>query len=327
MDPVLNIKGLCVDFATRRGTIRVLNHIDLHVNQGESLGVVGESGCGKSMTALAVMRLIPTPPGMISDGSIELKGRNLLKLDEKIMRDVRGDEISMIFQEPMTSLNPVFKVGMQIAENIQRHQGKTRSEATQQAIEMMRAVRIPAARRRVKQYPHELSGGMRQRVMIAMALSCEPSVLIADEPTTALDVTVQAQIFDLLRDIQQKMGTAIVLITHDMGVIAEVTQRVVVMYAGHKVEEGPVQQIINQPQHPYTQGLIQCAPHLKADPGPARQELTEIPGGVPDLSLLDGRCPFRQRCSKVLQRCSEEMPPTDQVGDRHYVACWAAGVI
>ena len=327
MDPVLNINDLCVDFATRRGTVRVLNHIDLHVNQGESLGVVGESGCGKSMTALAVMRLIPTPPGMISEGRIELKGRSLLDLDEKVMRDVRGDEISMIFQEPMTSLNPVFKVGMQIAENIQRHQGKTRAEATQQAIEMMRAVRIPAARRRVKQYPHELSGGMRQRVMIAMALSCEPSVLIADEPTTALDVTVQAQIFDLLRDIQEKMGTAIVLITHDMGVIAEVTQRVVVMYAGHKVEEGPVQQIINQPQHPYTQGLIQCAPHLRADPGPVRQELTEISGRVPDLSLLDGRCPFRPRCAKVLRRCSEEMPPTDQVGDRHYVACWAAGVI
>jgi len=327
MEPVLNIKNLCVDFATRRGSIRVLNDINLHVNQGESLGVVGESGCGKSMTALAVMRLIPTPPGQIAEGRIELKGRNLLELDEKVMRDVRGDEISMIFQEPMTSLNPVFKVGMQIAENIQRHQGKNRSEAMAQAIEMMRAVRIPAAKRRVKQYPHELSGGMRQRVMIAMALSCEPSVLIADEPTTALDVTVQAQIFDLLRDIQEKMGTAIILITHDMGVIAEVTERVVVMYAGHKVEEGPVKQIIHNPQHPYTQGLIQCAPHLQAEPGPVRQELTEIPGIVPDLSLLDGHCPFRPRCSKVLTRCSEEMPPTDEAGDRHYVACWAAGVI
>ena len=325
-EPVLQVENLCVDFATRKGSIRVLSHIDLHVNPGESLGIVGESGCGKSMTALAVMRLIPSPPGQISQGRILLRNRNLLDLSEKHMRDVRGDEISMIFQEPMTSLNPVFKVGMQIAENIQRHQGASKSAALKQAVEMMRAVKIPAPKRRTRQYPHELSGGMRQRIMIAMALSCEPSVLIADEPTTALDVTVQAQIFDLLRDIQEKMDTALVLITHDMGVIAEVTQRVIVMYAGQKVEEGPVRQIINHPRHPYTQGLIQCVPHLRKDPGPVREELKEIPGFVPDPSLRDQNCPFKSRCSQVLPRCNQKMPPTKQVGDNHYVACWAAGV-
>jgi oligopeptide/dipeptide ABC transporter ATP-binding protein len=326
-EPVLKVEGLCVDFATRKGSIRVLNDINFHVKQAESLGVVGESGCGKSMTALAIMRLIPSPPGQISKGRVLLKDKDLLSLTEKQMRDVRGNEISMIFQEPMTSLNPVFKVGMQIAENIQRHQGKSKTEAMRQAVEIMRAVKIPAARQRVNQYPHELSGGMRQRVMIAMALSCQPSVLIADEPTTALDVTVQAQIFDLLREIQEKMGTSIILITHDMGVIAENTQRVVVMYAGHKVEEGPVRQIIRNPQHPYTQGLIQCAPHLKTDPEQTREKLKEIPGFVPDLSLLDELCPFRPRCSDKQQKCNEFIPPVIQIGDNHYVACWAAGII
>jgi len=326
MDPVLKIEDLCVDFETRRGLLRVLDHINLHVAPGESLGVVGESGCGKSMTALSIMRLIPSPPGRISEGRVLLKEKNLLGISEKQMRDVRGNEISMIFQEPMTSLNPVFKVGMQISENIQRHQGVSKSEAKERAIQMMRAVRIPAANRRIRQYPHELSGGMRQRVMIAMALSCEPSVLIADEPTTALDVTVQAQIFDLLQDIKERMNTAIILITHDMGVIAEVTQRVVVMYAGHKVEEGPVREIIDNPRHPYTQGLIGCAPHLKADPGQVRAALKEIPGVVPDLSQLDGKCPFRPRCPQVMPRCSEHMPSETKAGKDHFVACWAAGV-
>ena len=324
-EPVLNINDLCVDFKTRKGQVRVLNHINLSVHQGESLGVVGESGCGKSMTALAIMQLIPTPPGQISKGSILLKGDDLLKFGETRMRDIRGNEISMIFQEPMTSLNPVFKIGTQIAENIQRHQGKTKSESLKQAVEMMRAVRIPGAARLSRQYPHELSGGMRQRVMIAMAISCQPSVLIADEPTTALDVTVQAQIFDLLREVQKDMGTAILLITHDMGVIAENTQRVIVMYAGHKFEEGPVDEIIHNPQHPYTTGLVRCTPHLKKDPGPIRQELNEIPGIVPDLSQLDGRCPFRPRCPEKQNRCDEHMPLEIQTGAHHYVTCWAAG--
>jgi peptide/nickel transport system ATP-binding protein len=323
--PILQIERLCVDFATRRGNIRVLNQIDLHLNAGEALGIVGESGCGKSMTALAVMRLIASPPGRIASGRILLQGQNLVELSEKQMRDVRGNEISMIFQEPMTALNPVFKVGTQIAENIQRHQGVSKSAAMQQALEMMRAVRIPAAKRRIRQYPHELSGGMRQRVMIAMALSCEPSILIADEPTTALDVTVQAQIFDLLRDIQQTRGTSIILITHDMGVIAEVAQRVAVMYAGHKVEEGPVKQIIGHPRHPYTRGLLQCAPYIKTNPGPVREALAEIPGFVPHLSLLDGKCPFRPRCPQVQPQCREKMPDEVKVGEGHYAVCWAAG--
>jgi len=324
-EPVLQIEDLCVDFKTRKGSVRVLNHINLSVNAGDSLGVVGESGCGKSMTALATMQLIPIPPGQISEGSVLLKGNDLLALTEAQVRDVRGNEISMIFQEPMTSLNPVFKIGMQISENIMRHQGKTKKEALALSIEMMRAVKIPGAARLINRYPHELSGGMRQRVMIAMALSCQPSVLIADEPTTALDVTVQAQIFDLLNDVQQKMGTAIILITHDMGVIAENTQRVVVMYAGHKFEEGPVKEIIHNPQHPYTKGLIRCTPHLKKNPEPLREELSEIPGIVPDLSRLDGLCPFRPRCSEKRETCDEHMPRETKTGDGHFVCCWSAG--
>jgi oligopeptide/dipeptide ABC transporter ATP-binding protein len=324
-DPVLKIEDLCVDFKTRKGSVRVLNHINLWVNPGESLGVVGESGCGKSMTALAVMQLIPMPPGRISNGSVLLKGNDLLALTEAQMRDVRGNEISMIFQEPMTSLNPVFKIGMQISENIVRHQGKSKKEALALSIEMMRAVRIPGAAKLINRYPHELSGGMRQRVMIAMALSCQPSVLIADEPTTALDVTVQAQIFDLLGDVQRKMGTAIILITHDMGVIAENTQRVVVMYAGHKFEEGPVKEIIHHPRHPYTRGLIRCTPHLKKNPQTIREELSEIPGIVPDLSRLDDLCPFRPRCPEKREKCNEYMPGETQIGDDHFVCCWSAG--
>jgi peptide/nickel transport system ATP-binding protein len=324
-EPVLRIENLCVDFETRKGSVRVLNHIDLEVLQGSSLGVVGESGCGKSMTALAVMRLIPSPPGRISEGRALLKGNDLLKLSESQMRDVRGNEISMIFQEPMTSLNPVFKIGMQISENIIRHQGKTKKDALDLSAQMLHAVKIPGAERMIKRYPHELSGGMRQRVMIAMALSCQPSVLIADEPTTALDVTVQAQIFDLLREVQKDMGTSIVLITHDMGVIAENTQRVVVMYAGHKFEEGPVKEIIHSPQHPYTRGLIRCTPHLKQNPEPERTELSEIPGIVPDLSRLDGLCPFRPRCPDKIKRCDEQMPVEIQTGDSHLARCWIAG--
>jgi peptide/nickel transport system ATP-binding protein len=324
-EPVLKIEDLCVDFKTRQGSVRVLNHINLSVNAGESLGVVGESGCGKSMTALATMQLIPVPPGQISQGAVLLKGTDLLALTEAQMRDVRGNEISMIFQEPMTSLNPVFKIGMQISENIMRHQGKTKKEALEMSIEMMRAVKIPGAARLIKRYPHELSGGMRQRVMIAMALSCQPSVLIADEPTTALDVTVQAQIFDLLNDVQRKMGTAIILITHDMGVIAENTQRVVVMYAGHKFEEGPVKEIIHHPRHPYTSGLIRCTPHLKKNLESTRGELSEIPGIVPDLSRLDGLCPFRPRCAEKREQCDEHMPQETQTGDGHFVCCWSAG--
>jgi peptide/nickel transport system ATP-binding protein len=324
--PVLQIDDLCVDFDKRQGTVRVLHNVSLHVHQGESLGIVGESGCGKSMTALAVMQLIPSPPGRITSGTVMLKGKELLLLSEKQMQDVRGNEIAMVFQEPMTSLNPVFTIGNQIMESIRRHQNVSASEARHRTVEALKAVGIPAAHHRLGQYPHELSGGMRQRVMIAMALSCEPSVLIADEPTTALDVTVQAQIFDLLLEIKEKTGAAIILITHDMGVIAEVTQRVMVMYAGRKVEEGPVTDIIANPRHPYTQGLIQCIPHLKEDPGPVREKLLEIPGIVPDLTQLDGNCAFMPRCRLACDKCLVGLPPQVDVGAGHLVACWLAGV-
>ena len=328
-EPVLKVEDLCVDFDTRQDHVRVLHGINLHVERGETLGIVGESGCGKSMTALAIMRLIPVPPGRISEGRVISGGRDLLKLSEKSMRDVRGNEISMIFQEPMTSLNPVFTIGTQIAENIRRHQGASKSAALQKSVEMMRAVRIPAPKQRIRQYPHELSGGMRQRVMIGMALSCESSVLIADEPTTALDVTVQAQIFDLLRDIQKETGTSIILITHDMAVISEVADRVVVMYAGHKIEEGPVREIITNPCHPYTRGLLRCVPHLRADPGPDREELMVIPGIVPDLSRLGEGCAFAPRCKHVMSQCNEKTPPEFETGARaqtgHRVSCWLSG--
>ena len=319
---ILRIEGLCVDFDTRRGSIRVLNSVGFQLMEGETLGIVGESGCGKSMTALSIMRLVPQPLGRISRGKILLRGHDLLAIGEKQMRDIRGKEISMIFQEPMTSLNPVFTVGGQIAETMQRHQDLSRSAAFEKAIEMLRMVKIPAAEKSIHQYPHQLSGGMRQRIMIAMALSCQPSVLIADEPTTALDVTVQAQIFDLFLEIQEKTDTGIILITHDMAVIAEVAQRVVVMYAGYRVEEGPVWEIINNPCHPYTQGLIKCIPRLHAEPGPDRVELMEIPGIVPDLSRLGSDCPFRPRCNYAMDKCTKSMPPLTEAGEKHYVACW-----
>ncbi|MBW2612844.1 MAG: ABC transporter ATP-binding protein [Deltaproteobacteria bacterium] len=323
-ETILKVEGLCVDFAVRKGTVRVLNDLNLHLERGEALGIVGESGCGKSMTALSIMRLIPVPPGNISQGSILLDGTNLLALKEKQMQDIRGDEISMIFQEPMTSLNPVFTVGSQIGENIRRHQSASKLKAKEKAIEMLHLVGIPAPQQRFSQYPHELSGGMRQRVMIAMALSCQPSILIADEPTTALDVTIQAQIFDLLRDIQNRINTAIILITHDMGVIAEFAKRVIVMYAGRKVEEGPVKEIITDPRHPYTRGLIKCVPFLKRDPGTSREVLNEIPGIVPDLSRLGQGCPFAPRCNYATDLCRTDIPDEKTVGQNHQVICWHA---
>lgn len=323
-EPILEIKNLCVDFAVRKGTVRVLNNLNIHLYQGEALGIVGESGCGKSMTALSIMRLIPVPPGNISQGEILLKGRNLLDLKEKQMQNIRGNDISIIFQEPMTSLNPVFTIGVQIAENIRRHQSTSMSQAKEKTIEMLYSVGIPAPEKRFGQYPHELSGGMRQRVMIAMALSCQPSILIADEPTTALDVTIQAQIFDLLMDIQKRLNTAIILITHDMGVIAEFAERVIVMYAGRKVEEGPVREIITNPCHPYTKGLIKCVPFLKKDPGTIREDLNEIPGIVPDLSRLGQGCPFAPRCEHATDKCKASFPPEKMVGENHKVICWHA---
>ena len=322
--PLLELHDVEVEFRTRDGIARVLDRVGFRLSAGSTLGIVGESGCGKSMTALTIMRLVPQPPGRIAGGSIRLDGEDLLAATEARMREVRGNEISMVFQEPMTSLNPVFPVGEQIAETVRLHQGLGRREALERAMEMLAAVGIPVPERRVREYPHQLSGGMRQRVMIAIGLACGPRVLIADEPTTALDVTVQAQIFDLLLDLRERTGTSIVLITHDMGAIAEMADRVVVMYAGRIVEEGPVDIILEDPLHPYTRGLVTCVPHLEERPSPERRPLTEIPGMVPALTALSCGCAFAPRCDHAMNRCRAEAPPL--VGeDAHRVACWLHG--
>ncbi|WP_194715612.1 ABC transporter ATP-binding protein [Noviherbaspirillum soli] len=319
---VLEVCGLKVEFSTKRGKATVLNDVSFTLAQGEILGIVGESGCGKSITSLAIMGLIPSPPGHVSSGRIMFKGEDLTKATSRRMRELRGNEISMIFQEPMTSLNPVFTIGDQISETLILHLGISAAEARLRSIEMLRAVGIPGAEYRVDEYPHQISGGMRQRVMIAMALACQPSVLIADEPTTALDVTVQAQIFDLLRNLKDKTRTAIMLITHDMGVIAEMTDRVVVMYGGRTIESGYTRDILSNPQHPYTRGLIACIPKLDPDSLDARKPLPEIPGMVPSLWELNQGCPFAARCSSRERRCDDHMPPTINVGSNHHAACW-----
>ena len=321
--PLLEVRDLHVEFDTREGAVSVIRNLSFELGPGETLGIVGESGCGKSMTALAVMGLVPAPAGRIAGGSVRLDGEDLAAAGEARLRAVRGNEISMVFQEPMTSLNPVFTVGEQIAETVRLHQGLSRRGASDRAVEMLKAVGIPVPERRVREYPHQLSGGMRQRVMIAMALACRPRILIADEPTTALDVTVQAQIFDLLEELRSETGTAIILITHDMGAIAELTERVIVMYAGRKVEEGPVGQILRSPLHPYTRGLIECVPHMVADPPAERSPLVEIPGVVPGLTEL-GRpwCPFAPRCPSVMEGCRRTMPPEKAAAADHSVACW-----
>ena len=282
--PLLSVKNLTVVFKTRFGDVPVIDDVSFSIAPGEILGIVGESGCGKTMTSLAIMRLMPEQ-GIATSGSIRLSGEDLVFASEARMRDLRGNEISMVFQEPMTSLNPVFSVGEQIAEVLTAHQGLSKSEAREQAVELLESVKIPLPSRRVNDYPHQLSGGMRQRVMIAIALACKPKVLIADEPTTALDVTVQAHIFELLHELRDHPGTSIVLITHDMASVAQMAERVMVMYAGRKVEEGPVEEILTNPLHPYTQGLIRCVPHIMETISPERQDLHEIPGIVPPISL------------------------------------------
>ncbi|MDB5998440.1 MAG: oligopeptide/dipeptide transporter, ATPase subunit, partial [Rhizobacter sp.] len=323
-DVLLNVEDLRVEFRTSRGAALVLNGVDVRLNQGETLCVVGESGCGKSMTALALLRLIPSPPGRISDGRVVFQGEDLLQASAARMREVRGNRISMIFQEPMTSLNPVFTVGDQIGESLRLHAGLDARRSREQAIEMLKQVGIPAPERRVDEYPHQLSGGMRQRVMIAMALACRPDILIADEPTTALDVTVQAQIFDLLRDLQREKGTAIMFITHDMGAVAEMADRVMVMYAGRVIEHGSAQQVLTAPQHPYTQGLIDCLPELGSsrDEAGERKELVEISGMVPSLWDLPNGCSFRDRCPHAMPICAEQVPPMFETATGHAAACW-----
>jgi peptide/nickel transport system ATP-binding protein len=319
---ILEVEDLHTQFDTLDGTVRAVDGVSFSLSRGETLGIVGESGCGKSVTALSILRLIPDT-GRLS-GSIRFEGEELITLSDEAMKRLRGHRISMIFQEPMTSLNPVLTVGTQIAENVTRHLGLPKRAALDRAVEMLDLVRIADPRRRVHEYPHQLSGGMRQRVMIAMALSCDPQVLIADEPTTALDVTIQAQILDLMLDLKEKTGTAIMLITHDLGVVAETTQRVVVMYAGRKVEEAPVEALFDNPLHPYTRGLMRAIPRLDidAEEGGRRPRLQEIPGLVPRLTQPIVGCAFAARCELATDRCRTTAPPVVDAGGGHTVACW-----
>jgi peptide/nickel transport system ATP-binding protein len=323
--PILDVAGLRTYFFTRLGIIKAVDDLSFTLRPRETLAIVGESGCGKSMTALSVMRLIPDPPGRIVGGSIELDGRDLLELDETQMRAVRGNDISMIFQEPMTSLNPVLTIGAQISETARLHQDLTKAAAWEKAVEMLRRVRIPEPAQRANEYPHQLSGGMRQRAMIAMALACNPKVLIADEPTTALDVTIQAQILDLMLALQQEFGTAIILITHDLAVVAETSQWVIVMYAGKKVEEADVDALFEAPLHPYTLGLLASIPRLTSmggGPAGSAGRLKEIPGVVPPLYRLPEGCAFAPRCPFADDKCRASYPPLEQKRPRHWAACW-----
>ena len=326
MSAILEVRDLHTQFNTLDGVVRAVDGVSFALERGETLGIVGESGCGKSVTALSILRLIPAETGRIVSGSIRFDGEELTGLGEEAMKRLRGHRISMIFQEPMTSLNPVLTVGTQIAENVVRHLGVPWRAARDRAREMLDLVRIADARRRLDEYPHQLSGGMRQRVMIAMALSCDPQVLIADEPTTALDVTIQAQILDLMLELKDKTGTAIVLITHDLGVVAETTDRVVVMYAGRKVEEAPVEALFESPLHPYTRGLMRAIPRLdvEADAAGTRPRLQEIPGLVPLLTRPIVGCAFAARCDLATDRCRAETPPFVDAGGGHIVACWEA---
>jgi peptide/nickel transport system ATP-binding protein len=321
--PILDIADLRTWFFTRDGAVRAVDGVSFHVIPGETLAIVGESGCGKSVTALSILRLIPSPPGRIVSGAIRFAGRDLLGLSEAEMRQVRGNEISMIFQEPMTSLNPVLTIGRQISETLTLHQGLGHRAALAKAADMLRLVHIPEADRRIGEYPHQLSGGMRQRVMIAMALACNPKLLIADEPTTALDVTIQAQILDLMRELKQKIDAAIVLITHDLGVVAEMAQRVVVMYAGRKAEEAPVSRLFRRPLHPYTKGLLASVPRLGASLDHERApRLAEIAGTVPSLREPIPGCPFEARCAFATDICRREMPAFDEKEPGHFAACF-----
>ena len=320
--PVLAIDNLHTYFRTPSGTVRAVDGVSFSIGRGEILGVVGESGCGKSMTALSVMGLVPNPPGRIEAGSIRLHDRELVGASEEELRKLRGDRMSMIFQEPMTSLDPVMRIGRQIAEMFVVHRGAGRRSAQERAVEMLERVRIPEPVRRARSYPHQLSGGMRQRVMIAIALACEPDLLIADEPTTALDVTIQAQILRLMLDLRSEFGTAIMLITHDLGVIAETADRVVVMYAGRKVEEAPVEQLFRAPRHPYTAGLLGSVPKLDRSGGEHEGRLVEIKGVVPRLDGESVGCRFAPRCPLASERCRMEEPPLTPIENGHVAACW-----
>jgi peptide/nickel transport system ATP-binding protein len=316
---ILEVKDLRTYFYTRDGVVRSVDGVSFSISEGETLAIVGESGCGKSVTSLSLLRLIPSPPGKIVSGSVLYHGKDLLKLSEDEMRDIRGDKISMIFQEPMTSLNPVLTVGRQISEVLELHRHCTKEQAHERILELLKLVNISEPERRINEYPHQLSGGMRQRIMIAMALACDPEILIADEPTTALDVTIQAQILNLIRELRDRTRAAIILITHDLGVVAEMAQRVVVMYAGRKVEEASVFDLFAKPMHPYTLGLLNSMPRLDDS---SSKRLVEIPGMVPSMRTEIVGCAFAPRCSEASERCLIESPVLQDFGNGHTVACW-----
>ncbi len=318
---LLSVRNLKTYFHTDDGIAKAVDGVSFDLIKGETIGIVGESGCGKSVTSLSIMRLFPSPPGKIENGEIIFQDQDLVKLSDEAIRKVRGDRISMIFQEPMTSLNPIFRVGKQLSETFVLHQGLSKKKSWDKSIEMLEMVGIPSPENRVKDYPHQLSGGMRQRVMIAMALSCRPDLLIADEPTTALDVTIQAQILDLMNRLKEEVGTSIIFITHDLGVIAEMSQIVAVMYAGVAVESADVNALFAEPLHPYTKGLLASLPRLDRGAG-TKSKLSTIPGIVPNLLKLPKGCRFSDRCVKSFERCKKQEPQLEMVTEGHQVRCW-----
>jgi oligopeptide transport system ATP-binding protein len=319
MANLLELKDLRTEFHTRDGVVHAINGVDIHLKEGEALGIVGESGCGKSVTMLSMLQLIPRPPGKIVSGTATLHGNDLLKMNESEIRRVRGAQMAMIFQDPMTSLNPVLTIGRQLTEALELHLGMNKEQARQRAAELLTMVGIPQAADRLDDYPHQFSGGMRQRVMIAMALSCNPQVLIADEPTTALDVTIQAQIVDLVKRLRDEIGMAVIWITHDLGVVAGFAERVVVMYAGFIVEEAQIKDLYGEPRHPYTIGLLGSLPRLDAT---EHRRLLSIDGLPPDLLDKPTNCQFAPRCTYAIDRCWKEVPPLESVGPGHFKACW-----
>ena len=324
MATLLQVRNLTTQFFTSSGIVRAVDNVSFDVEEGETVAVVGESGCGKSVSALSILRLVPWPPGKIVGGSINFRGQNLLEMNDADIRRVRGREISMVFQEPMTSLNPVLSIGLQLTETMQHHLELTPEQALKRAAELLEMVGISEPKRRLSQFPHHLSGGMRQRVMIALALSCEPKLIIADEPTTALDVTIQAQILELMKDLTKRLGVALVVITHNLGVVARYADRVNVMYAGKIIEMGSAQQIYHQPHHPYTLGLLASVPRMDQ---PRGTRLIHIDGQPPDLTRLDGGCAFRPRCRFAVDRCGQEFPPLEDVDSGHVSACWRVNEI
>jgi oligopeptide transport system ATP-binding protein len=324
MEPLLDVKNLKTQFFTQDGVVKAVDDVSFHIMPGETLGIVGESGCGKSITAMSIMRLIPSPPGKIVGGQILFDGEDVMKMSDEEVRSIRGNKIAMIFQDPMTSLNPVLTINRQISESLELHLGMSKSQSRARSVELLKMVGIPNAEERVDQYPHQFSGGMRQRVMIAMALSCNPSLLIADEPTTALDVTIQAQILDLMRNLQQEHNTALMMITHDLGVVAGMTDRIQVMYAGHVVETAPTEELFANPRHPYTVGLLNSIPRLDAV---AKAKLNPIRGLPPDLIDLPDMCPFLPRCDYARAKCEQQNPPLLEVNDVHRSACWFWDVV